>query len=168
MQQERDQAGLSRREMLNGALRGAAGAGVALLLPTLTSGADAASTPPAVWTPIGPAAHFTVNVPVLITLPVGNVLWVTRTGPKSLEVVSARCTHHGCQLGWVAADKQLECPCHGGAFLPNGQNVHGTRHHPDEKLPALTTVPVRIRGGQAQVNLAAVPAGSTVPGRHNS
>jgi Rieske Fe-S protein len=166
MLQKQSKSGLSRREMLNSALRGAAGAGAALLMPTLTSETEAASTPP-VWTPIGPATHFTLNVPVQVALPAGSVLWVTRTGPKALEVVSARCTHHGCEIGWSATDKEFECPCHGAAFLPNGQNVHGTRHHPDEKLPALTTVPVRIRGGQAQVNLAAVPAGSTVPGRQD-
>ena len=166
MDEKQTTPGLSRREVLSGALQGVAGAGAALLLPALPPAADAATSPP-VWTPVGPATGFTTALPVRVALHDGSVLWVTRTGPKALEAVSGRCTHHGCEVGWAAGDKQLECPCHGAAFLPDGQNAHGTRRSPDEKLPALTNVPVRVQSGQVQVNLAAVPAGSTVPGRRD-
>ncbi len=174
MEDAQGKGGLSRREVLNGALRGVAGAGMALLpglMPTGAEGATAATaTPVPNWVPVGPTAQFTPSVPVRVALHDGSVLWVTKAGPKltdALEAVSARCTHHGCEVGWAAADRQLECPCHGGAFLPDGSNVHGTRRHPDEKLPALTAYPVRILAGQVQVNMAAAPAGSAVPGRQD-
>ena len=79
--------------------------------------------------------------------------------------MSARCTHRGCALGWDADGKQLACPCHGAAFTSAGLNIHGTRRSPDEKLPALASLPVRQKAGQVQVNLQAVPAEALAPGR---
>jgi Rieske Fe-S protein len=42
-----------------------------------------------------------------------------------LHVLSARCTHLGCIVGWNAADRAWECPCHGSRFAGDGALVQG-------------------------------------------
>lgn len=32
----------------------------------------------------------------------------------TIEVLSAICTHEGCEVAWDAERKLLQCPCHGG------------------------------------------------------
>jgi nucleotide-binding universal stress UspA family protein/nitrite reductase/ring-hydroxylating ferredoxin subunit len=47
-----------------------------------------------------------------------------------LHLMSARCTHMGCTVGWNAADHVFECPCHGSRFGPGGEVVHGPAARP--------------------------------------
>lgn len=145
MQKAEDQA-LTRRDML----KTAAGAGLALVL---TSRAEAA---PDQWTAVGKSELFVVGKPQRVTVPHGGVLYVTRSDAKTLTAVSAKCTHRGCEVGWSADAKQLQCPCHGGAFASTGKNIHGTRRHPEEPLPALVSPAVREKAGQVEVNLGSV------------
>ena len=42
-----------------------------------------------------------------------------------LHVLSARCTHLGCIVGWNPADRAWECPCHGSRFAGDGTLVQG-------------------------------------------
>ena len=154
---------LTRRQVLRQA------ATWALLLPMLA--AHAGDTPPAppapvapgVWTPVGKAKEFVKGTPKRVALTDGRVLWVTRQNDHLLEAVSAKCTHRGCEVGWQATDKQFLCPCHGAAFADDGKNLHGTRRSPDEHLPNLPVVPVRVKGKVVEANLQAVPAEDLKP-----
>ncbi|MGI4789298.1 MAG: ubiquinol-cytochrome c reductase iron-sulfur subunit [Janthinobacterium lividum] len=137
---------LTRREVL----RTAAGAGLALLM---AGQANAAADN---WTAVGKIETFVKNKPQRVAVAGGGVLYVTRIDADTLKAVSAKCTHHGCEVSWTAEDVQLQCPCHGAAFASDGKNVHGTRRSPDEHLPALPTVPVRQKAGQVEVNLGTV------------
>ena len=50
---------------------------------------------------------------------------VHRDDAGELHVLSARCTHMGCIVGWNSADRAWECPCHGSRFAGDGSLVQG-------------------------------------------
>ena len=43
----------------------------------------------------------------------------------TLHVVSAVCTHLGCQVKWNGAERSWDCPCHGSRFHWDGSVLHG-------------------------------------------
>ena len=47
-----------------------------------------------------------------------------------LHLMSARCTHPGCVVGWDPTEKSFECPCHGSRFSPTGEPVSGPATKP--------------------------------------
>jgi nitrite reductase/ring-hydroxylating ferredoxin subunit len=146
---------ISRRDVLK-----TAALGVLVSVPLLQSGACADSA----WTAAGKSSAFALGVPQLVTLPGGDALFITRNS-KGLTAVSAKCTHRGCELGWVAADSLLECPCHGAEFKSDGTNVHGTRRKPQESLAALQAVPVREKAGNVEVNVTGISPDVLTPGQ---
>lgn len=60
-----------------------------------------------------------------------------RDDDGELHVLSARCTHLGCIVGWNSADRSWECPCHGSRFAADGTLVQGpaTADLTREQLP---------------------------------
>jgi len=60
-----------------------------------------------------------------------------RDDAGELHLLSARCTHLGCIVGWNPADRAWECPCHGSRFAADGSLVQGpaTADLPHESLP---------------------------------
>ena len=62
---------------------------------------------------------------------------VHRDDAGKLHVLSARCTHLGCIVGWNTADRSWECPCHGSRFAADGTLVQGpaTADLPPASLP---------------------------------
>ncbi len=147
---------LTRRQIL----KTAAGAGLVLLLPISPGRADDA---PAQWTAIGKANDFVKDQPKRVALANGDILFVTRQDADTLIAVSAKCTHRGCEIGWLADKTQFQCPCHGAGFAASGKNIQGTQRQPDEKLPNLPTAPTRQKDGQVEVNLSSVPAADLQP-----
>ena len=62
---------------------------------------------------------------------------VHRDDAGRLHSLSARCPHLGCIVGWNAADRAWECPCHGSRFAADGTLVQGpaTADLPADSLP---------------------------------
>ena len=48
-----------------------------------------------------------------------------RDDDGALTVVSATCTHLGCQVQWNGAETSWDCPCHGSRFAPDGRVLQG-------------------------------------------
>lgn len=167
---ETEDGALTRRQVLTTAVKTAAGAGLLLLLPMAResasgdTGKDAAPPDTTGWTVIGKAEQFVKGQPRRTALAGGAVLYVTRLTPDTLSVVSAKCTHRGCEVGWSKDAHQFVCPCHGAAFAPDGKNLHGTTRRPEEVLPALAALPAVQKKGQVLANLKAVPAPALIPG----
>lgn len=57
---------------------------------------------------------------------------VYRDEDGAVRVVSARCTHLGCIVGFNAAERAWECPCHGSRFAVDGSVLHGPATRPLE------------------------------------
>lgn len=49
----------------------------------------------------------------------------SRDEDGTLHVVSARCTHLGCVVGWNDAERSWDCPCHGSRFAVDGEVLQG-------------------------------------------
>jgi len=160
---------VTRRQVLRSAAK-TAGAGLLLLLPMARESASGdtgkGAAPPDTtgWIVIGKAEQFVLGQPQRTALAGGAVLYVTRLTADTLSVVSAKCTHRGCEVGWNKDAGQFVCPCHGAAFAASGKNLHGTTRRPEELLPALPPVPAVLKKGQVLANLKAVPAPALVPG----
>ncbi len=67
--------------------------------------------------------------------------------PKQLLAVNPKCTHKGCDVGWVAAEKKYACPCHDSDFAADGKVLKGPATKP------LANYPVKIVGAQVLVKI---------------
>ena len=88
------------------------------------------------WIRAGSIGDLTANVPVPRVLAVPRsdgwyrarsreTVFLVWNGAREVKVLSATCTHLGCQVLWDATGKQFKCPCHGGVYSANGDVVGG-------------------------------------------
>jgi len=59
-------------------------------------------------------------------------LLVLRDAQDHLDALSARCTHEGCTVTYVAAESVIWCACHNGRFAVDGRVISGP---PPKPLP---------------------------------
>jgi glycine/D-amino acid oxidase-like deaminating enzyme/nitrite reductase/ring-hydroxylating ferredoxin subunit len=64
----------------------------------------------------------------------GQIVACSRDERGELHLVSATCTHMGCRVGWNAAEKTWDCPCHGSRFHADGQVLAGPAESPLEAV----------------------------------
>lgn len=55
---------------------------------------------------------------------------------RTLHLLSPRCPHADCDVGWNGEAKTWDCPCHGARFDPTGKLIRG---------PAVADLPVKQR-----------------------
>jgi cytochrome b6-f complex iron-sulfur subunit len=62
--------------------------------------------------------------------------FVSRVDDKGAIVMAWKCTHLGCTVPWVDAEKRFHCPCHGSIFDPKGLVLAGPAPRPLDLYPA--------------------------------
>jgi Rieske Fe-S protein len=101
------------------------------------------------WMRAGTLLELTPGVPVPRVLVVARedgwyrergrqTVFLVRDGKRSVKVLSATCTHLGCQVRWESESKRFLCPCHGGVYGPDGRVLDGPPPRP------LDTIDVRV------------------------
>jgi menaquinol-cytochrome c reductase iron-sulfur subunit len=116
------------------------------------------------WSAVGPVADYrlgeTIQAVVIdpsslawAGLASRTAVWLRRTAPEEFIAFSVNCTHLGCPVRWLADAKLFLCPCHGGVFYEDGSVAAGPPEHP------LIRYPVRVRGGQVEVQSGVSPIG---------
>lgn len=65
----------------------------------------------------------------------GKRLAVSRNEDGELNVISAVCTHMGCNVHWNNAEKTWDCPCHGSRFSTDGRVLEGPALEALQKNP---------------------------------
>jgi Rieske Fe-S protein len=108
----------------------------------------------------------------------GGGYLVANTGSGYLAL-RAECTHEGCDVAWVAEDRQAECPCHGSRFAGDGTVLNPPAPADLASFPAEAdgqgnvvvhlfagdgTFPDRVRDGQCAFPISAFPALANVGG----
>jgi Rieske Fe-S protein len=58
--------------------------------------------------------------------------------------LSSVCPHLGCQVHWEPQNNRFFCPCHNGAFDPQGRATEGP---PAKAGQSLTEFPLRVEDG---------------------
>jgi menaquinol-cytochrome c reductase iron-sulfur subunit len=87
--------------------------------------------------------------------PVGAV-FLSRTGPDTVEALQAACPHAGCFVSFSAETRDFQCPCHKSSF-----DLRGRISQKDSPSPRdMDTLPVEIRDGQVWVRFQQFRTGS--------
>ncbi|MGD8252197.1 MAG: Rieske 2Fe-2S domain-containing protein [Desulfobacterales bacterium] len=68
----------------------------------------------------GPAERF---APGTVTAFVQGRFYLARLEDGGFLALSRQCTHLGCTVPWIEAEKRFACPCHGSAFDIAGDAV---------------------------------------------
>ena len=74
-----------------------------------------------------------------------KAVYVTKNATGELQVLSSVCPHLGCTVPWNKEKNQFICPCHGGAFMPDGTRVSG----PSQR--GMDTLETSVEDGQLVV-----------------
>lgn len=67
---------------------------------------------------------------------VRQTVFLLRDGDRSVKVLSATCTHLGCQVRWEPEGKRFLCPCHGGVYGADGRVLDGPPPRPLDTIDA--------------------------------
>lgn len=60
----------------------------------------------------------------------GQKVAASRDHTGTVHLVSATCTHLGCDVAWNALEQSWDCPCHGSRYSPAGHVMHGPATSP--------------------------------------
>ncbi|WP_407268688.1 ubiquinol-cytochrome c reductase iron-sulfur subunit [Radiobacillus sp. PE A8.2] len=133
---------VSRRQFLNYTLTGVGGFMAAgMLAPMVRFAIDPVLQPASQgeFHPVTDVADLTTEpqrvdwtveqVDAWYTSDVTKSAWVYKTEDDTIKAFSPVCKHLGCFVSWQGSEEysdQFYCPCHGGRYYKDGQNVKGT------------------------------------------
>ncbi len=117
---------------------------------------------PRLWRAVGNVDSFRIGETVAVRFedasPLGwagvtarTAAWLRRESADRFTAFSINCSHLGCPVRWLAAAELFMCPCHGGVYYKDGTVAAGPPPAP------LTRYPVRISGGQVEIQTGPMP-----------
>jgi len=138
---------LTRRQlMIRGSGLGMAAVGVMVSIPALGFLLSPLFTQRrTTWVSVGPVDNIPIAQPTPLTVSIPNdqgwptpaqprIVYVVRRSddPEDVLALSNICSHMQCDVHWDQQLGQFLCPCHGGLYAMNGDNVGGP---PPQPLP---------------------------------
>jgi cytochrome b6-f complex iron-sulfur subunit len=94
------------------------------------------------WQFLACVADVSVGGTLEYRAPGGERIAVARRGSAGTAddfvALSSTCPHLGCQVHWQSAEKRFFCPCHNGAFDPEGRALAGPPFEAGQSLPRYT------------------------------
>jgi Rieske Fe-S protein len=115
------------------------------------------------WQYLARAADVAAGSSFVYRAPTGERIAVARRAaagtPADFVALSSTCPHLGCQVHWEPQNQRFFCPCHNGAFDPEGRATAGP---PFEAGQQLSRYPLRIEQGSVfiEVPMQALPRGA--------
>ena len=85
--------------------------------------------------------------------PTGLPVLITRSADSLLDgeppatdflALSSTCPHLGCRVHWEPHNERFFCPCHNGAFAPDGKPIAGPPKDGNQHLPKY---PLKVENG---------------------
>jgi Rieske Fe-S protein len=115
------------------------------------------------WIFVADAAEVRVGDVVRFQTPAGQKVTLTRRGnsgtAEDFLALSSTCPHLGCQVHWEPQNNRFFCPCHNGAFDPNGVAIAGP---PADAKQSLPNYPLKIENGLIFVQAPVSVVGSRI------
>jgi Rieske Fe-S protein len=156
----KSEAGLpARRDFLKLGILGAAGIIASTAVYPLVGLAERSQPPKPIMfadaLPLSDMPEVGVKKIALYFTPGGKAdarVFIKRGPDGKLTAFSAVCTHLGCIVNYDRLKDRFICPCHGGVYDGNGNNVAGPPPAP------LTKLPVQIVGEYIQVGIPKPPS----------
>ena len=100
------------------------------------------------WQFVGPIGEFGLGESLSYQSPVGEQVVITRRSQSGSATdflaLSSTCPHLGCQVHWEPHNQRFFCPCHNGAFSPDGVATEGPPAQAGQRLPEY---PLEVRQG---------------------
>lgn len=100
------------------------------------------------WMFVADTAKVRVGDTLQFRTPAGQTVTITRRDSQGTAAdflaLSSTCPHLGCQVHWVAQNQRFFCPCHNGAFDPEGKATAGP---PAAARQSLHQYPLKIENG---------------------
>jgi Rieske Fe-S protein len=91
------------------------------------------------WQFLARAAEIRAGDSISYRSPTGERIAVARRAEQGTAddfvALSSTCPHLGCQVHWQAGAKRFFCPCHNGAFDPEGRSTAGPPFEAGQSLP---------------------------------
>ncbi len=119
------------------------------------------------WIFVTDTASLSPGTAMTFTSPTGLPVVVTRKARASDEesptaddflAMSSVCPHLGCRVHWESQNNRFFCPCHNGAFDPEGKATAGPPLTANQNLPEY---PLKVEGGLLYINLPIKPIDQT-------
>lgn len=100
------------------------------------------------WQLVGTIDELRLGQSMVYTTPTGATVVIARQkagdGAEAFIALSSVCPHLGCQVYWEPQNDRFFCPCHNGAFDPQGNATEGP---PAKAKQQLLKFPLKVEDG---------------------